>query len=419
MGGPDPTPKSFRLKWKWGEDAIESELGGRRRGDWRIVRFVCEQLCSKFPGKLALVVCDGFSGFNDDEAAKFFDGTSPGYRKVDYKVWPWTDDVGEDSVVQSNLSEPSPENEGVFPREHDISSTSLTRQEVAKRVTEEIKKLDLEKQDGWSGSSEANRMISTVRQKLQALDPEDRFDEENRLRRYLKGLHDYERVSVVWESMLPQVRQLPHMERGHLVVSCDFEALLYDFNDRPVKLGSMSSGELAIWESAVCLPWKLWPDSMTGHTMVLDYLAENAALADLKALRPSTIDILKAIAQTSRWPNNPMWGMMTSSAAKSILARASRGSSFAEVSTVPIVSAVHNHGRPSQPPRSAKKAFQAGVGHWGRAADLRRVCNRSGCTEVESGTTKFQVCSGCRKVSYCSRACQKIDWKSGHKASCV
>lgn len=30
-GGVDPKPKSFRLQWKWGPDAIESDLGGRRR----------------------------------------------------------------------------------------------------------------------------------------------------------------------------------------------------------------------------------------------------------------------------------------------------------------------------------------------------------------------------------------------------
>ena len=93
--GPEPTPKSFRLKWNWGEDAIQSHLGGRRRGDWRIVRFVCEHLCSKFPGKLALVVCDGFSGYNDDEGDKFCDGTSHGYRNLDYNVWPWANDIGD------------------------------------------------------------------------------------------------------------------------------------------------------------------------------------------------------------------------------------------------------------------------------------------------------------------------------------
>lgn len=35
------------------------------------------------------------------------------------------------------------------------------------------------------------------------------------------------------------------------------------------------------------------------------------------------------------------------------------------------------------------------------------------------GTTKFQVCSRCKRVLYCSKECQVKDWKAGHKIVCV
>jgi len=40
-------------------------------------------------------------------------------------------------------------------------------------------------------------------------------------------------------------------------------------------------------------------------------------------------------------------------------------------------------------------------------------CAYCKCTE-----SHLKVCSSCALVSYCSRACQKLDWKHGHKAVC-
>ena len=87
-------PKSFKLKWKWGfwgADAIESHLGGRHRGDWSVVRRLCEKLCLKFPEEFALVISDGFSGGDDDAGVIYFDGTN-GYKKIqdgEFNMWPW------------------------------------------------------------------------------------------------------------------------------------------------------------------------------------------------------------------------------------------------------------------------------------------------------------------------------------------
>mmetsp|Transcript_71085 Transcript_71085/g.197468 ORF Transcript_71085/g.197468 Transcript_71085/m.197468 type:complete len:251 (+) Transcript_71085:99-851(+) len=101
-------PKSFKLKWKWGEDSIQSNLGGRHRTDWSVVRMVCEIITKLLPGKFALVVCDGFNGYND-EAGDMYCDDGEGYKAVDYEYWPWTNKLkpgandahvsGEDSTA--------------------------------------------------------------------------------------------------------------------------------------------------------------------------------------------------------------------------------------------------------------------------------------------------------------------------------
>merc|ERR1740129_1235199 len=42
-----------------------------------------------FPGKFALVVCDGHSGYGEQDI--FFDGLGTGYHKLDWEHWPWTE----------------------------------------------------------------------------------------------------------------------------------------------------------------------------------------------------------------------------------------------------------------------------------------------------------------------------------------
>jgi hypothetical protein len=49
-------------------------------------------------------------------------------------------------------------------------------------------------------------------------------------------------------------------------------------------------------------------------------------------------------------------------------------------------------------------------------AEFARLCHA--CCKPEDGATKLLKCSACGCVSYCSSACQKSDWKAGHKQVC-
>ncbi|CAI6007108.1 unnamed protein product [Closterium sp. NIES-65] len=53
----------------------------------------------------------------------------------------------------------------------------------------------------------------------------------------------------------------------------------------------------------------------------------------------------------------------------------------------------------------------------GSAASGGRVCSAEGCGKVEGGAVKLKGCSGCGKVAYCNRDCQKAHWPS-HKLTC-
>jgi hypothetical protein len=48
-----------------------------------------------------------------------------------------------------------------------------------------------------------------------------------------------------------------------------------------------------------------------------------------------------------------------------------------------------------------------------------RLCSHAGCGRPETRRHEFRRCSVCGAVNYCSRACQALDWKMRHKASCT
>jgi hypothetical protein len=46
-------------------------------------------------------------------------------------------------------------------------------------------------------------------------------------------------------------------------------------------------------------------------------------------------------------------------------------------------------------------------------------CSNPSCHSWETEPKEFKTCSKCKLVAYCSRDCQKKDWKAQHKAVCV
>lgn len=47
-----------------------------------------------------------------------------------------------------------------------------------------------------------------------------------------------------------------------------------------------------------------------------------------------------------------------------------------------------------------------------------RLCSNPGCGRPETRPYEFRRCSVCGTVNYCSRSCQALDWKVGHKVQC-
>eukprot|EP00961_Rhodomonas_salina_P034135 459065-Rhodomonas_salina.2 len=47
------------------------------------------------------------------------------------------------------------------------------------------------------------------------------------------------------------------------------------------------------------------------------------------------------------------------------------------------------------------------------------ICKRRGCGVAQSAQQRLLTCSRCRKVEYCSKACQRAAWCNGHKHACV
>jgi hypothetical protein len=46
-------------------------------------------------------------------------------------------------------------------------------------------------------------------------------------------------------------------------------------------------------------------------------------------------------------------------------------------------------------------------------------CSNPSCNNWEKEPKEFKACSRCKAVAYCSRDCQKKDWKAQHKSTCV
>jgi MYND finger len=48
-----------------------------------------------------------------------------------------------------------------------------------------------------------------------------------------------------------------------------------------------------------------------------------------------------------------------------------------------------------------------------------RLCSHEQCGRVETRLHEFRRCSVCGVVNYCSRSCQALHWRKGHKTECM
>lgn len=66
---------------------------------------------------------------------------------------------------------------------------------------------------------------------------------------------------------------------------------------------------------------------------------------------------------------------------------------------------------------TVEKAFEEIVGG---KKDVLGVCDNEDCrlADVVVRRRSLQQCSGCRAVSYCSKECQRVDWRKGHRDHC-
>ena len=58
-------------------------------------------------------------------------------------------------------------------------------------------------------------------------------------------------------------------------------------------------------------------------------------------------------------------------------------------------------------------------GSRGLAGPELRLCSHAECGRPETRKHEFRRCSVCGNVNYCSRACQALHWKLGHKDECA
>jgi len=249
---------------------------------------------------------------------------------------------------------------------------------------------------------------------------EERQFTESQMRNYVRAALELSQSTLPAAKRVLSFCAAGSAERRAFALSV-VDPLIWKLVDRPPSKFNEKEflGDVHGWilfQHVLNISWELCADYWTGLHMLLDYFAEKAHADDLAKLEPTTLATLKEIAKCKLCPNNPLGAPMLSAAAKTIVARASRGVSFGAATTIPVARIAEARGplpqmlqavfAPSQPERKKK----------GLEFDARKVCDGPECREVED-VKKFGFCSACKTVRYCSKDCQKKDWKK-HKLTC-
>ena len=213
----------------------------------------------------------------------------------------------------------------------------------------------------------------------------------------------------------------------------------------------LSVKAIDVFQEAINIAWAVFSDYSTGLHFMIEELAERTSESDLQALSTECIETLKSIANAEI--THPKWktGEVASNALV-ILDRRNRYVSFGQsaigvagatarfneaqaeafpervrlMKTMPPEEAIELAGR--MPAQIMADYFVILTNELERGDIPRRFCAGIGCPKVSTesllhlGNQQNQVtllvCSKCKQVSYCSRECQRLDWRAGHKKFC-
>ncbi|XP_074572830.1 F-box protein At5g50450-like [Curcuma longa] len=128
-------------------------------------------------------------------------------------------------------------------------------------------------------------------------------------------------------------------------------------------------------------------------------------------LQANTRELVSAIASLPAWKNGPHRRATTEGIAEAAAAAAAGGS--------PLLSDFGWNLPPPEPHPANRFLVDWFQSSPTRLPEDLRLCSQRNCGRPETRRHEFRRCSVCGVVSYCSRACQALDWRLSHKAECV
>jgi hypothetical protein len=209
------------------------------------------------------------------------------------------------------------------------------------------------------------------------------------------------------------------------------------------KFGHLTGFE--VFQSAINLSWKIFPEYSTGLHMLIDYLAEDTSELDLAKLTIETKETLKAIATADS--TNPLFKMMVGKQALVILDRCNRQVSFGQSATGFAGTLARQHELFERNRMVSRKVLSDNSLSFeermktteemmqtttlncllqvaedrkkhDKDSSHRIFCMNPGCAVVSGNGIRLLCCGKCRSANYCSKECQIAHWKNGHKKVC-